>query len=150
MHILFVCVTSRMVPPIWPCASSTNLLSRPTSARDFRLDDVSTPSHSTMQDYQHLLRLLKAPDIREQTRAVFRSLFTHCEDEKRLCSFILESVRARVNDRVQSETDYRRSCGYPPIHLTAGLRFRFESEALNDEARRWMADFLLYRAILRM
>ncbi|KAG9053330.1 hypothetical protein FS842_008344 [Serendipita sp. 407] len=98
-----------------------------------------------MQDHHHsLLRLLNASDVREQTRAVFKSLIEHCEDEERLCSFVLESVRDRVSESLQSEIVRRRSCGSPAFPLPKELRVILESEALNDEARRWMADFLLY------
>ncbi|KAG8855992.1 hypothetical protein FRC20_000627 [Serendipita sp. 405] len=97
-----------------------------------------------MQETQRLLRLLNTPNVREQTKAVFRSLLANCEDEKRLCSFVLESVRDRVNERFQSELDHCRTYGLPAIHMTEELRVKLESEALNDEARRWMADFLLY------
>ncbi|KAG8870577.1 hypothetical protein FRC20_011670 [Serendipita sp. 405] len=111
---------------------------------------MSTPSHPTMQDYQSFLRLLNAPGVHERTRAVFISLLANCEDEGRLCSFVLQSVTARVNHRSQSDLVHRRSYGPPAIHMTEELRVMFESEAFNDEARRWMADFLLYRAILGM
>ncbi|KAG8826690.1 hypothetical protein FRB91_007408 [Serendipita sp. 411] len=97
-----------------------------------------------MQEIQHLLRLLNAPDVRRPTRAVFRSLLANCEDAKRLCSFVLESIRARVNERLQSEIVHRRRHHLPAIHMTEGQHAMLESEALNDEARRWMADFLLY------
>ncbi|KAG9037647.1 hypothetical protein FS842_003344, partial [Serendipita sp. 407] len=97
-----------------------------------------------MQETQRLLRLLNTPNVREQTKAVFRSLLANCEDEKRLCSYVLESVRDRVNERFQSELDHCRTYGLPEIRMTEELRVKLESEALNDEARRWMADFLLY------
>ncbi|KAG8853006.1 hypothetical protein FRB91_005573, partial [Serendipita sp. 411] len=107
---------------------------------------IHTVLFHTMQETQRLLRLLNTPNVREQTKAVFRSLLANCEDEKRLCSFVLESVRDRVNERFQSELDHCRTYGLPAIHMTEELRVKLESEALNDEARRWMADFLLYRA----
>ncbi|KAG8825386.1 hypothetical protein FRC19_011502 [Serendipita sp. 401] len=88
---------------------------------------MSTPSHPTMQDYQSFLRLLNAPGVHERTRAVFISLLANCEDEGRLCSFVLQSVTARVNHRSQSDLVHRRSYGPPAIHMTEELRVMFET-----------------------
>ncbi|KAG9037588.1 hypothetical protein FS842_003347 [Serendipita sp. 407] len=111
---------------------------------------MSTPLHPSMQVYQSFWRLLNAPGVHERTRAVFISLLANCEDEERLCSFVLHSVTTRVNAIFHSGLVHGSSYGLPAIRKPEELRVMLESEAVNDEARRWMADFLLYRAILGM
>ncbi|KAG8781047.1 hypothetical protein FRC15_009065 [Serendipita sp. 397] len=105
---------------------------------------MSTPLHPSMQVYQSFWRLLNAPGVHERTRAVFISLLANCEDEERLCSFVLHSVTTRVNAIFHSGLVHGSSYGLPAIRKPEELRVMLESEAVNDEARRWMADFLLY------
>ncbi|KAG8795718.1 hypothetical protein FRC16_009992, partial [Serendipita sp. 398] len=105
---------------------------------------MSTPLHPSMQVYQSFWRLLNAPGVHERTRAVFISLLANCEDEERLCSFVLHSVTTRVNAIFHSGLVHGSSYGLPAIRNPEELRVMLESEAVNDEARRWMADFLLY------
>ncbi|PVG00775.1 hypothetical protein CPB86DRAFT_782332 [Serendipita vermifera] len=44
-----------------------------------------------------LSALIELPVVRKETRAIFKSLLEHCEDRVRLSSFVLESIRTRMN-----------------------------------------------------
>lgn len=94
--------------------------------------------------------LLSRPDVREETRVVFASLLAHCEDVNRLCGFLLESIDARLVEYASdkdagwiSSRPFEHS-QHSSLHTIEEERARLQSEALSEEAQRWLADFFLF------
>jgi hypothetical protein len=112
----------------------------------------SNPQREAMASPQaRLLEMLQFQGVSRETGVVLTSLLRRCTDDHNLSDYILQCVDETVQTRDQGFNlmSLYTSGGYNGSHSLAGCMLSrtqlvgLVAESLNDEAARWMSDFLL-------
>lgn len=103
--------------------------------------------------YEQLRSLLQVPGVSQESRQVLGALWQGCRDKQRFFKEVQQGVlsqsREQIERHIQRLVECR--CSYCVQHQENGRviesalppRQALVANAVNDEARRWMSDFLL-------
>jgi hypothetical protein len=141
------------------------------SARFQVLQPTSSPRQTMSSAQTELHRLLSLPLVDLDSRNALAVLYAQCEAPSLFARFAVEHIARRARSALYSyiqklldectcsdcrayaqerpDLDFRRGPRPDTEHeLEVPEQAVFESEAVNDEAKRWICDFLLFRAYL--